>query len=808
MKNSQQKPYELLAPAGSFAALQAAVQNGADAVYLAGKEFGARKYATNFSAAELEEAVAYCHTRGVNVYVTVNTLVLNAEFARLKAYLDFLYVTGVDAIIVQDLGVLTYLRRTYPDLAIHCSTQMSVQTAADVKFLASLGVKRVILGREMSVAEIRQAKKETGVELEVFVHGALCISVSGQCLMSSLIGGRSGNRGCCAQPCRKKYTLYDLEQKRALPSAGGDYLLSTKDLCTIDCLKEIIDAGAFSLKLEGRMKSPEYVAVVVKAYRSILEAIYSHKKVDLESLRQALKIFNRGFTRGHLFGDRGTKLMSLDSPGNRGYYLGEVVDYNKRAGKMTLKLAADLYQNDEIQIRRKREIIGGRVERLEHKGRVVKQCTKGQICQVNFKHFAYPKEAVYKTYDQKLMQKYGKLCQKEQLTIPVKFKVKIKKDQPLSGSLTDGTYAVEGSTGVIPEKAVKVAVSANQVEAQFAKLGGTPFLAEKIEVDLDQGLAVPVKELNRLRRMLVEKLTAKRSRRYERKSRLHDLSEVKRTFSKKPKTITLTCSASNLVQLEKLLALGVEIIYYKDLKTLPAAVQLVREKLFQGKLIPEIFRLASDEGLQTYKKYVEQLGLDTVLVQSYGHIELFQDYKLVADFNLNIVNDYAYRFYHEKNFARITLSPELNLKQIASFNLDPGKTELVGYGYLPVMVMKHCVIDTVFNRQINCGLCQQSSYGLKDSLNEVFRIVKRDACCTEIYNAKKLFLLENLKALESKGIGYLRLNFLAETAEEVELIVRLYQKAIQSALTQADWEKITQIKAAGITYGHINRGIE
>lgn len=807
MENLQHKPYELLAPAGSFAALRAAVQNGADAVYLAGKEFGARRYAENFSEAEIKEAVAYCHTRGVNVYVTVNTLVLNSEFARLQAYLDFLYVAGVDAVIVQDIGVLTYLRRTYPDLAVHCSTQMSVQTAADVKFLASLGVKRVILGREMSITEIRQVKKQSKVELEVFVHGALCICVSGQCLLSSLIGGRSGNRGCCAQPCRKKYTLYNLEQKKEIPAPAGDYLLSTKDLCTIDCLKEIIDAGAFALKLEGRMKSPEYVATVVKAYRTALEAIYGGEKVDLETLRQELKIFNRGFTRGHLFGETGAKLMSMASPGNQGYYLGKVVNYEPKTGKLALELAADVHQNDEIQIRRKKEIVGGRVERLEWQGKPVKECKKGQVCYLYFKHHAYPQEAVYKTYDHKLMQAVRQALQKERPFIPVRMKVVIKKDRPLSGSLTDGTYMVAARTGVIPEKAVKKPLTKDQAEAQLAKLGGTPFVAQKVEVELDGGLAVPVKELNQIRRELVEKLTAKRSRRYERSSRLQTVPERESTFTRKPKAMELTCSAGNLTQVAKLLALGVNIIYYQDLTTLPEAVQLVREKHPQCQLIPEVFRLASDECLHAYKQVIRQLALDTVLVQSYGHLELFKDFTLVGDFSLNVLNDHAYRFYRER-FARITLSPELNLKQLAGFKHDPARTELVGYGYLPVMVMKHCVAAAVLNRPKNCGLCLHTSYGLKDSFKEVFRIRKRDDCCTEIYNAKKLFLLDYLQILESIGIGYLRLNFLDETPEEVETIVKLYQKVLSSALTDAEREIVAQIKASGITYGHLQRGIE
>lgn len=249
------KDYEILAPAGTYEALMAAVQNGADAVYLSGKDFGARKFAGNFDRDELQEALSYCHVRNVSLYLTVNTLVFNHEMNSLLEYLDFLYINGVDAVIVQDMGVLQLVRKYYPDLDIHCSTQMSVQTVEDIKYLESLGVKRVVLGREMNLDQIRQAKVETSVQLEVFVHGALCISVSGQCLMSSLIGGRSGNRGRCAQPCRQKYSLYNEDTKEVMTSLHGDYLLSPKDLSTLEEISQVVKAGAYSLKIEGRMKN-------------------------------------------------------------------------------------------------------------------------------------------------------------------------------------------------------------------------------------------------------------------------------------------------------------------------------------------------------------------------------------------------------------------------------------------------------------------------------------------------------------------------------------------------------------------------
>lgn len=796
------KKYEILAPAGNLPALQAAVQSGADAVYLAGKDFGARKFAGNFSSEQLADAVAYCHIRGVNVYVTVNTLVFNHELDRLKEYIDFLYTTGIDAVIVQDIGVLDYIRRMYPDLDIHCSTQMSVQTVADIRYLESLGVKRVVLGREMSIEDIHRSKQATGVQLETFVHGALCISVSGQCLMSSMIGGRSGNRGCCAQPCRQKYSLVNLDVNEVYRSPHGDYLLSPKDLYTLDHIRSVIDAGAFSLKIEGRMKSPEYVATVVRAYKTVLE----NPHADRKTLERELKIFNRGFTKGHIFGDRGSALMSMNSPGNQGYYLGKVVSYDKKARKVTLSLAAGLHHNDEIQIRRRDESVGGRVEKLMHNGSVVKRCLMGQICSVNFKHDCKAGEEVYKTYDEEVMKTARLSYSKEFLEIPVNIKAFIKKGTAVLCRLSDGLHTVE-STGEIPDEAVNRSITADEVEAQLSKLGGTPYKAQRIDIHLDEGLSVPAKELNRIRRELIEKLNQKRIAKYVRQSKVIDKSEIKKP-KKSTGRIELTYAVSTVLQLEKLMDLGTAVIYYKDLDTLEAAIEAAKEKNYPGKIIPEISRLMSDDDLENIEERLRRLQIDTVLVQSYGHSHIFGGFRKIADFHLNIVNDYAYRVYEKQGFERLTLSPELNLQQLSSMDVEQEKTEYLGYGYIPVMAMKHCVVSTALNKQINCGLCGQGSYCLIDKKNERFKIMRRYRCHTEIYNSKKLFLLEYSKKLEQAGIGYFRLNFLDETPDEVEMVVDLHKKFISSQLTADDHEIMTLLKESGITSGHLNRGVE
>lgn len=803
---------ELLAPAGDFEALKAAVQNGANAVYLAGKHFGARRYARNFSDEELVEAIKYCHVRDVAVYVTVNTLVLNHEFDLLKKYLDFLYVNDVDALLVQDMGVLSYIRQNYPDLDIHASTQMSAQTVEDVKFLASLGVKRVVLGREMSLDDIRRAGEETGVELEVFVHGALCISVSGQCLMSSMIGGRSGNRGSCAQPCRQKYMLHDATNKEHYRAEEGDYLLSTRDLCTWEDLQDLLAAGASSLKTEGRMKSAEYVAAVVGAYRAMLDEILSGgPPADRKALEKCLRVFNRGFTRGHYFGEKGDKLMGMAGPGNRGYYLGRVKEYDKKAGKLTLVLAEDLRKNDEIQVRRRDASVGGRVERLEDiSGAAVSECRKGQVCRVNFKHFCRPREAVYKTYDEELMKSLRQTFQKERLEIPVHFKAVVKKDKKVECTVSDGKNVV-AETGMIPEAARLKAITREEIKERLARLGDTPYRAETVEVELDDGLSVPAREINRLRRTLVEKLSEKRAKRYHRSSRLlakEPAGEREQPDTGGPTAPMLTFAASNLWQLEKLLELGAQVIYYKDPETLPQAVKLAEKRGFAGRIIPEISRLAADEDLIELRNMVEALGLDTVLIQGHGQIRVFEGLNLVGDFNLNVVNDNSLRFFLERGFVRVTLSPELNLSQIGELNLVPATTEIIAFGHLPLMAMKHCVISAVFKRPPGCGLCRKSSFYLADKMKEKFPVQRKWRCSTEIYNSKKLLLLDYLGRLSRLGVGYFRLNFLNETPEEVETVVEIYRRAITSGLDKTDRAKVERLRESGVTAGHLHRGVE
>jgi len=413
---------ELLAPVGGKEAFRAAVQNGADAVYLGGQLFSARQYADNFDRAEMNTAIEYAHIRGVKVYVTVNTLVADSEFGELVDYLKFLHEAGVDAIIVQDPGIAMVVQELLPGLALHASTQMTIHNSSGAVSLKSLGFARVVLAREVSLREITQIKQKTGMELEVFVHGALCVSYSGQCLMSSMIGGRSGNRGRCAQPCRMEYTFVD-EKKGVLadPAKTGTHLLSPRDLNMIQYIPELAQAGIDSLKIEGRMKRPEYVAAVTRVYRDALDRYrtspddYSVPEKDLKDLTQ---IFNRGFTTGYFFGKQGRDMMSYKRPNNRGLRLGRVTRTDWAAKMAELALEDSLHQGDGIEywitdggragVVVNRILAGGLQgkeagEQAAGAGKQVTEAGPGEKVWVPYTGKVKPGDRVFKTHDAELI---------------------------------------------------------------------------------------------------------------------------------------------------------------------------------------------------------------------------------------------------------------------------------------------------------------------------------------------------------------------------------------------------------------------
>ncbi|HII90983.1 MAG TPA: peptidase U32 [Methanosarcina sp.] len=517
-----EKP-ELLAPAGGMEAFIAAVENGADAVYLGARAFSARGYASNFSEKELEEAIDYAHLRGVKVYVTVNTLLKEDEIENALKLLSWLRNIGTDAIIIQDLGLISLARKYLPDLPLHASTQMTLHNSKGVELAKTMGIERVVLSRECSLEEIIKIKEKTGTEIEVFIHGALCISYSGQCLLSSLIGGRSGNRGFCAQPCRKKYRLY-CEEKQV--KTTGSYLLSPKDLNTTSGLGALIEARIESFKIEGRMKRPEYVAGVVRIYRRLIDryienpAEYYVSEEEQEILTQ---LFNRGFTKGYFFENPRWKLMSRENPHNRGVPAGTVTGYDRHSNRIRVKLSRPLRLGDGIMVENAET-------RPEDKGKIISSMYVGKgsvysagvgdTVEIPFDSRAPSGSTVYRTHDKKLMDSLKKESELGSLRakIPVSITATVISGRPIGLEIRDrDANSVTIESEYLVEKAEKQPTSKVRIEKQLSKLGNTIFEAAELHITMEENIFVPVGQLNELRTKAVEQLENLRISRWKRK---------------------------------------------------------------------------------------------------------------------------------------------------------------------------------------------------------------------------------------------------------------------------------------------------
>lgn len=468
-----QKP-EILAPAGTKEALIGAINAGAHAVYLAGKRFGARAYASNFDDETLIEVINYAHLRGVLVFVAINTVIYDDEMKDLLAYTDFLAEHHVDAFIVQDLGVISLLRERYQHVEIHASTQMNTHTIEQAKWLKDMGVKRIVLARETSLDTIKLIKKHVDIDLEVFVHGALCVCYSGQCLMSSMIGGRSGNRGECAQPCRLPYALYKNQTK----ISDESYLLSTKDLMTLEYLDELIDAGIDSFKIEGRMRKPEYVIETVKDYRYALDQYLARRESDLrQSIWNLKKVFNRDFTKGFIMNEKPKDLNHDLRPNHMGIPLGQVIQYTRN--KVTIRLEESLSINDGYRILSDQDY-GNSVSRILKQGQLVTHALPGDVITLDVDQSITVGSTVLKTLDYQHEQSLAKYLDENYKLIGLKGSLSSYVGKPLKLTVTDGTHEVTIISDFLVEKALNQPISKQQYIDQISKLGQTPFYFESL----------------------------------------------------------------------------------------------------------------------------------------------------------------------------------------------------------------------------------------------------------------------------------------------------------------------------------------
>ena len=805
------KEIELLAPVGSFDSLKAAVQNGANAVYLGGKDFSARASANNFDREELKEAVKYAHIRDVRVFVTTNTLIKQNELEDFVEYAKFLYDIDVDAIIMQDIGAAMLIHELLPDFELHASTQMVAHSLEDVQYLESIGFKRVVLARELTVEEIKYICDNTNVDIEIFVHGALCVCYSGGCLMSSMIGNRSGNRGRCAQPCRQKYTMIDISTGEEIHN-NGDYLLSTKDLNTIEEIDKIIDTGVLSLKIEGRMKKPEYVATVIKSYRDAIDEYETTKKVNIsdETMEDLYTIFNRKFTKGLILGEVGEEVMNSNVPNNQGLYVGKVVDYNKKAKRLKIKLEGTLKKGDGINLG------GGTIGRII-KGKDITQIGyKGETIELDFIGEAKKNQLVFKTSDTDLIDRAQKTYtqDKEFAKSLIDAEISIKLDSYPELRLIDkneNIVTVQGDKLV--EKALKVALSEEKIETQIKKLGNTPYEIDQLKINLDEGVSMPISLINQMRREAIELLDNARISVKGRMYKDNDIKYSPKIYSRNADNKSkIRVKVNNIEALKSILNLDIDMIYYEDVSTIEQAMTMANAN--NKKLIysaPRIVRNREYKRLEKSDEYCK----DHVQISALGQVKYYKEnsesVKFDVDYYLNPFNSETINHYKKEGAETVCISQELNLHEIKeTTQYTDLEIETVAYGYIPMMLSEYCPMGVVARsckKDKRCANCKESKYVLRDFKGEEYRISQDLFCRSTIYNSIANCLINNLDELSDAGINVFRLDFTHESPELISKITKAFINTVNNDF-YVDIDDQEIFDNMETTLGHLYKGVE
>lgn len=815
------KEKELLAPAGSIEALEAAVESGADAVYIGGSKFNARAYAENLDRDIIQQAVEYAHVRGVKVYVTVNILILQQEIPEVIEYIGFLYTSQVDAVIVQDIGLAELVRRFYPDFEVHCSTQMAIHNTDGARLLKKLGCSRVVLARELTLEEVDEITMDAEIETEIFVHGALCVCYSGQCYMSSLIGGRSGNRGKCAQPCRRKYQLFDQKQGKAIGGSQGAHLISTRDLNTYERLQEIAASKATSLKIEGRMKRPEYVATIVHHYREALDNM--GKPQDPNASYELRIAFNREFTQGYLFHNRNENIVSRQRPDNRGVYLGSVL--NQKGNFLELAIEEG-FLNDGDGL----EIIGSNgkttgcmVSGIKKDNVTVKTAKAGERIKIFLPERVEAGSIVNKTLDSQLFRRAREeYADKNRRKIPLSgsFLGRVGDFPLLSAADMEGHQVTVKSEEKV-EPAQKQGLSEDKIKEQINKTKDTPYFFDKLDVYIEPNSFLSVKTINNLRRDALDKLSDLRIHRYKRAEHPVLFDEptelVPKTAAKEYQLVAAVRDAKNGIQALKA---GADCLYFmgdyryqqgtKQLDELAEACEDKSADLFY--MLPQITR---NEDVRTAEVLLKaamlrwpQMGL---VISNLAHIELANRLaisKVRSNFTLNIINSFGASFLQKNNVHSLCVSPELNISQIKDLREGTDiSLEAVVYGYLPAMITEHCPTSEI----TGCTKCVEgcgAEYAIVDERNKRFKLIQMGKGKNIILNSDILCVYDHLATIAESGIASFRLDFYDEGEEAVFDITKAYKQKLSNLRSNTSCTAIEQMKQKGYTKGHYFRGIE
>lgn len=920
--NAQER-VELLAPAGSYDALVAAVENGADAVYLGGEVFNARKFAANFSDDELARAIDLAHVRGVKVFLTLNTLIFDHEFPEAVAFLRKVRRMGADAVIVQDLGIMRAVRELVPDLPLHISTQATVHNTRGIRFLEDLGAERVILARENTLKEMARMREETGAELEQFVHGAMCYCYSGQCLMSSVIGGRSGNRGACAYTCRLPYTMEEGEGAFPAPPGGSEagpnvtlleegpgttlgesggevvladdgvlsggthpstgaplpanpipgflegkvdwhdlesaktkHVLSARDMNTLESVPELIAAGVTSFKIEGRMKRPEYVAIVTRAYRNAIDRAYGGDlRTDPGEAEAVRRVFNRAFNSSWLHGKEKWAFTNWDTAGNQGVPLGTVVASGR--GWVSVRLEDTLRVRDGVEILHLPEHDDGHggapedygftvTEMFLEDGRYTSEAVAGEVVTLKGRQWSVPGDPVYKTADIEVLERARATYEDgPHRRVPVRVEARLHEGEPLTVRLTEPHrgVSVEHTSEHVVAPARKAPMTLDNAQVQLEKLGETPFEAATVEVDLRGSPFVPLSVLNEARRAACEALVTALAERHHRPALPEEGPRTQRFLSRpvreRPadRPVALTVNCWGLPNLHAALEAGADQVYFSglrvgglqptwDTEALDEAVEAARAR--GARLYIASGMVQKDPEVEALLRALkaQEGSIAGVLAGNHGafHAALEAGLPVVGDWPLNVYNavtvDYLRSHANERHDApveRVTLSPEITLEDVRRLSgRTDGALEVLAHGRLTLMTSEYCSIGHATRCQLPGGTwapCHDRKYRLRDRLGKEFPLETDGACRMYILNAVELNMIDRLGELRAAGVDAVRIETIGATPEVTAVQVRTYREALEDLAAgrpfdKAHWDALKAVCPDGFTTGHFYRGPE
>ncbi|MBZ4683830.1 MAG: family peptidase [Fusobacteriaceae bacterium] len=695
---------EIVAPAGDYNKFIAAVKAGADAVYLGIKGFGARRRAKNFTFEELRMAIDYAHLRGVKIYLTLNTIMKDVEIENLYENIKKVYEYGVDAIIIQDFGLLRFIRENFKEIELHASTQMTISNADEINYLKKIGISRVVPARELDYESIKKIREKTDIELEIFVSGALCISYSGNCYMSSFIGGRSGNRGMCAQPCRKEYNYKE----------NKGYILSPKDqLFGIDEIKKLKEIGIDSIKIEGRMKSEEYVYEVVSYYRNLIDNLNKESNVE--------KIFNRGYSNGYFYNDK--NLMNEKYASHFGYKIGEKISSNR------FKLIDNVILGDGITfVDKDLNVLYGyninRIDTINNKN--LKEAKKNDI--IVFRNNLFENlnkvEYIYKNYDKLVLDTINKKIKNLDKKVGINIEILAKLNKKLKIKISYKNIEIEKEYFII-EKAEKRATTKEKIIEKFNELGDTSFFIQNIKIENDENIFIPLSELKNIRREIIEELENKI---LSSKKRVANIKKIEKFNEKEHKKLKIAVLVSNDKQYN------------------------IAKKYLENKKIDKIYFKQIEIANE---KHINKIDLYSELCTNFYQLINNKNNKITLDKNFNIMNSYAIKELEKiDKIETIYLSQELDKENIKNIKSEKINKAMVIYGYLKGMYIEYPVF-------------KDKKIEFKNDNGDEFIGIKNEIGNVEIYLKEPLNLIPKLDEIKNLNLDEVRVDFIFETEDEM-----------------------------------------